>query len=795
MSLSPNNGFSFKNLSFLQKTGLTSSNQIFQDSDGIGSGERYFGSDGTTYPWYVATKFNAIYDATGNKTWATYMGWDGVRRVVYVRVFDHSNNTWSQQYLCGTSTEVDDDHGPPSIILLADGRFVVYWGLHNQTVYSSYTTNVRDPSNWTLRPSFASGMTYWHPVLAGGKVTLLMREIVSAQTRYTGVMYVSTSISNGVITYGSKLTFGDFGADSRYYLGPAREKGGKIHFLSTRANYVDEYRRDVFYLIFDPVTGDISNIDGSYTVTQATWSVTPISLADHQTYFRIYTHDVSAPLDVDKYAGNIPSFDFDADGNPHVVLFNGKSFGTGYYGGGFADIDVVHIKWTGSSWTTPYNAGYCSQKYDGAGITHLGSNRMQIMYTSDPSPNDGGNNYRGGNMYTRIREANGTWNDAVLIASQDTPWALDIPNEVLNGHSDLRWIFAEKSTSVNFDAVAELNDVKAGYQRVFAYGDRGFVKAPHDRTINLSCTQISAGRSIGDILGILTSGNARSTYSIVSDPDSKFSIIDNTLKLAATVTSGNSHSVTIRSTLRGVTIDRTFTLSVIAASVVDKLSVEYLLNEGSGKLIIDNTPRKFNGFFGEDPNTTTSNEPTRDSAGLVFGTSGSKKTMTPYNPALQATGLHIFLAVKCIGSTAGMMVNFSEGFDGRTKSWHMSSSFQKVAFSVFNSTGSSAVSYTTTANMLTTGNWHLIEVIMNGTTLKIRANGAGEETFTAANALRQTVIGSLNIGERFPPTANFNGAIGYLAIAPVELTGTDLSDVKARAVAAMAAKGVTLTVV
>lgn len=530
----------------------------------IGTGELYFADNVSTYGWYVATTPNAIYDSVGNKTWVAYEGWDGSNRAVYVTVFDHATSTWSARVKAGVSSLHDDDHGVPSMVMDGSGYVHIFYGSHNQDFLWVKTTSVRNPSAWTTMSNSPSGgqLSYPHPNLYGSQIFVFARSYVGGTApndKYTGVLYKNTTSA-----WGSKITFFDLGSNTRTYFGNfVTDSSGKFHFLITNADLTDTYRRDIFYLIYDPVTGSISNHDGSHVVAEASF---PIGLSDANTYFRIYEHDTSGATAAEKYSGNIPSLCLDSNGKPHVVFFNGLTTGIGYTGGGFEDIDIMYMNKVGASWSTPEIIGNCSQKYDGSSIVALDSGKVQVLMTSDAVSD---NSQRGGNMLKRTRAADGTWSATETVKEQALPYALDAPNVVHNGHSDLRFVFLETAPDYSVDSIPVSDDDKAGYQRVFAYGDRGFVRNTANITITPSVSSFSDAATIGSTLAVLTASHPRATLSIVSDPDNKFDLSGSNLISTDTFNyaTATSHSVTIRASLRDKTYDTTLVFDVTDSTV------------------------------------------------------------------------------------------------------------------------------------------------------------------------------------------------------------------------------------
>lgn len=515
---------------------------------GTGNGDDYFAYNGSTFAWYgAATGEQALYDPVTNKTYITYEGWNGTKRTVAVMFFDHTTSAWSDEVVASTDTMTNDDHGVPVICMDGAGYFHIFFGAHNSDQKWIKSTNARDITAWTIMPTkTGDGLAYPHPVVIGTTLINIGRSDIG-NNKKTGVLYKNTTSA-----WGSKVIFGDFGNDTRYYVSNTLQKSGKIHFAVTKSDYADTWRRNIYYMIYDPAADTISNNDGSHTVTAASF---PINAADHDTYFKIYTHNAAGT-----YSGNIPAICFDDNGHPHIIFYNGLTTGVGYLGGGFADIDIMHMYWTGSAWSAPAIIGHCSQKYEDAGLTNIGNGKLQLLYMDDAL---GSPNYRGGNIYIKTRSAAGIWGNARKIRDQESPRGLDRCKPVLNAHANLRWLFLEGAPSQDYDGIAIDNDTKAGYQRLFAYGDKGYARNANPHITNTSLT-ISENAAIGTPITSLTGRNIRQSYTIMSDPDGKFAISGGNLVTNATFDcdTAQSHIVTIGATIRGVTHTRTYSVAV-----------------------------------------------------------------------------------------------------------------------------------------------------------------------------------------------------------------------------------------
>jgi len=415
---------------------------------------------------------------------------------------------------------------------------------------------------------------------------------------------------------------------------------------------------------------------------------------------------------------------------------------------------------------------------------------MQICHDDDTETV----NVRGGNISIRTRESDGTWGAPVQIAQHEYPRGLDRPSPCPNGHADMRWIFCEAAIAQEIDGIQISADSKAGYQRLYAYGDRGFVKANNPRFISLSTESVSEGRLIGDKVAVISSDNMRRVFTITSDPDNKFAIVDNYLTLSNTLNlaTKSTHSVTISGTLRGQTISQTFTITVLAAdSLLDKMLLEYNLNEGSGQTIIDSSRYGMDGGLSDSPTVSEDRDPTWESTGLLFGSTLSKRTETEFSEIYNKSTFHMFFVAKNTAASSASIINRREF--GAEAMWSIISNSLSVSFIAFNISGGTLANIAG-AGGLSTSVWNLIEVIVDGLDVTIRSGGVdiGTGTLPSAIPLKEA---RFHIGEYYTSTTSYNGRVGYVAKYDTKLTGADLTAAKARAAAAMSAKGVTISYV
>jgi len=531
------------------------------------SGQAYFSDGGGTASWYMATQPNAIYDSTGDKTWIAYEGWDGDERTCYMTLYNHASSAWEGPYIVGYSELTNDDHGVPSIIMDSDGYVHVFFGGHGNAVQHATTSLARDATRWRPQATLNAALTYPSPVLlSDGNIYVGARRTDEAggtggNYRMYYDYYISTDITDGVVTWASPVVGVDLDYDSRFYLGSHILQGGEVHFLGTRADFGDDERKHIYYYVYDPVANEIRNFADSTSTAAASL---PINLTTSNASYRIFEHTGSN-------VGNLPRLAFDSSGNPHIIFTDGANVGKSGTGVSQGSYQLKHVWHNGTSWQTPesISGAVLGHRNDNYSIKINGSDQIEVTYIDEATPDD----YRHGDVYKVVRSnsgAGGTWGSASLIQEADSSeHSLSAPMHVKDGDAELDFIFQERSSDTHYDAVDKSSDTKTGYMRLFAYGSSGLVRRDVlTNRITLTNTTVNENTATGETIAEIISDNARDVHTITSDPDSKFSISGNKLSLSATVNNAtkSSHALEITSTVRGVSVVNSYTINVEAGA-------------------------------------------------------------------------------------------------------------------------------------------------------------------------------------------------------------------------------------
>lgn len=415
----------------------------------------YFSDSGCSYPWYChATSPSAFYDSVGNKTWVfweTYLNDNTTNgRAVAVRVYSHTTNQWGRVYIVATNELIGDDHGVPSAVMDANGKVHVFYGSHFSPGRYARSNNARDETAWTVQSSIGGTLSYPHPIIIGSAIYIFYRYDNPLSDRPL-LVYAGTVAGDGSITITPKI-LADYGADSRWYQGNDVVRGTDIHKISTRAPADDSFRRDIYYLIYDTLTGTIYNWNRSVSVVAASQ---PIDRTTLDASFLIFSSGTNE--------GTLPCLCFDAANTAHVAYMDGtSSFYTCY-----------HMSNNGSGWSAPTTVGLFPtsylvtpdlHRYDECTVIPSLDGGVDVYWVSQSVPIFD----REGALYVRHRFPNGTWGTAALVRQASTFRGLGMPQPVWNRHPDLRIVFGEAT---------RLTQQVIGTLKCYAYGDSGYVQS------------------------------------------------------------------------------------------------------------------------------------------------------------------------------------------------------------------------------------------------------------------------------------------------------------------------------
>ena len=403
----------------------------------------HFASDGATWPWYAAATYPpAFHDPVGGKTWLVREAMaDGGRRVRAI-TWDAQSSAYGDSFDVGINPLQNDDHGVPAAVMDHQGHVHVFYGAHDSSIRTASTVAPRDPSQWADRAALSGNYTYPHPTTPiAGMIHLFLRKQIASGIRRVLVLRKTTSLADGVATFGPETIVVDFGTNSRVYAGNIIEVGADLHFLAVMADYADNFRRNVYYFIYDAATDSVRNVDG--TVVVASGSL-PVTLASANADFRIVAQTSNVT--------EIPGFCIDGAGAPHIAYMDGAS----------APFDVKYITRQSGAWTAPETIGILPERFSEMALLARDDGSIEHYFIED----DAAAWPRGGNIRRRTRDAGGIWGPDELVRSAAV-YALDRPSAVRNGVAAGSVIYCEtKGVS---------NDSVAGGLKSYLFGADGIV--------------------------------------------------------------------------------------------------------------------------------------------------------------------------------------------------------------------------------------------------------------------------------------------------------------------------------
>ncbi len=389
----------------------------------------------------------SLYDSGSNMTWLAWESWNNAR-IPQVAALDHDTGYWTDITDAGLTTLVDDDHGTPALCLDDEGYLHCFHGSHNTDQrHSSSRWAVAGAAGagslWRINDVLTGFYTYPHPVLVGSDIYLLLRAYVAASPNYTLVLRKTATLVAGLATWNAEITLVNFGVNTRFYVGSVEAVGTDIHIVATKADATDTLRENVYYFVYDTVTGAVKNHDASSSVASGSL---PVTLAQADANFKLFDHAGSND------DGGTPALCFDTSGDPHVLFKDGTA----------SSYAVKHIKRTAGVWDSPVSIATVDSRYNCPVPVALSSGRVEAWYPLDPLTLF----TRFGNMVRRERSAAGVWGGEETIVTAGAI-GLGNPSPVMDGHTNARVLFCE--------AIDDAADASAGDLRLYLWGHTGLI--------------------------------------------------------------------------------------------------------------------------------------------------------------------------------------------------------------------------------------------------------------------------------------------------------------------------------
>jgi hypothetical protein len=218
-----------------------------------------------------------VHDANVHKT---FICWAGKNEDTFVQAYDHATATFSKP--AKVSSGGGDSHNYPTMVQAADGRLLIFVGIHNSKLTVARSAQPHAiTGTWTVK-SVAEGPAASYPMpfrTADGTLFVFFRETTSELTSSapidTRTMQYVRSTDNGVTWRSAKQLTGQpfvLGSNNRSdhmnetYIGQLRLEPAtagrpeRVHIVWTLAgggpskHSHDAFHKDVYYATFDPAT-------------------------------------------------------------------------------------------------------------------------------------------------------------------------------------------------------------------------------------------------------------------------------------------------------------------------------------------------------------------------------------------------------------------------------------------------------------------------------------------------------------------------------------------------------------
>lgn len=416
-------------------------------------------NSGATDPFYGPPNFpNAFYVNDTNTTWVAWQSFDDLVRNDSITTFNHTTRTWSPQTIIVPDGLTGDDHGNPVIVRDDDGYVHAFYGSHVSPLKHAATDAPDDPSAWTTQANVVAVATYTQAWCVGGQLYLFYR----GAARFGHIQ--STAVVAGAVTWDTEVNITDTAADNvTPDVGGSAVSGTTIYttFTLRGAVGIDVLNRyNAYVLLYNTLTGNTSNIDGSYVrgPTGANGAY-PIDKTDLDAHYL-----AASSLQTESFQA--PDCCFDTSGNFHLVYNDNAGVSTG------PDI-LYHIMWNGSSWTTPHAVEGDAARLGGFTLSGVTGNKVRVLWSR------GSDTERLIDVYQATRSAGGSWSDTEIVMQGESGSPVTdlnfwmVVTKVYNGLSEFRFLIGEfPFLQTGPTAFATLT---YGNMRGWAWGETGFL--------------------------------------------------------------------------------------------------------------------------------------------------------------------------------------------------------------------------------------------------------------------------------------------------------------------------------
>lgn len=402
-------------------------------------GFEFFAESGATHPSYVTIHPANLYLPNLDAVLSAWEAWsaDFARREIHGKLWDRATDTFSAEFVIGTTTMTNDDHGTPTLALLDDGRVMCGYGCHVSALRLAVTVDADNPFVWRDLASLGTAITYPKLLNVGGVIHLICRDGPNLSLQH----YRTTAIAgDGTPTWSAATNLADFTAANDIYPGTCQLRGvDKIHIVATNRISATSQRTHLYKFILDTTTLDVANSAGDHTALAANH---PIDKTEADASFRLFETTGA------NEAGNGMYEHFDAAGNNHIAFRDGSA-GAGNF---------MHIMSSdgGVTYSAPFQVAGSISALENAIIARHADG---IQYVYAP----------GNDVKRRVRETAGTWR-----AEETIRLAGALGTEDLSMLNNLRGLDTEPKFRFSYyDSAPDDLDASAGGRKGFIHGDSG----------------------------------------------------------------------------------------------------------------------------------------------------------------------------------------------------------------------------------------------------------------------------------------------------------------------------------
>ncbi len=409
----------------------------------------YAQTDHFAYNGSFCTFTHIIRPAARHYNGKTYIAYQGTNFNSYLAYYDHQKGQWSDIVLLGTSIDIFDGHGSPSLLIDDRGFFHVFFAGHNYTPHKYIRSKGPESiGSWEQMPVIFDKSSYPQAIqLENGSIFVFFRHGV----HYDDWAY-KVSNDHGDNWSGNIPVLEGHNPELGWYA--MFLEGSKSETIHCAFVWLIEDgplrggRYHTYYMFRDN--------DGIWKNIHGTELDIPLSKIDADNLTKIYDSG-------DKMT-QVPWLCLDRDNNPNMLFTTG-----GYIGS--TDYTYKFIKWMGTNWEVYDLGATTDNSCDYYSLDLISTDTLDAYLTTDLTPGSG-NNFidRGGNI-----EKWSSFNGGVNWQKTQTIMANGIvhndPRPVLDYHQEGKIIFSEQPDQETYE-----NQFDEFNYKVYLYGDSGFVK-------------------------------------------------------------------------------------------------------------------------------------------------------------------------------------------------------------------------------------------------------------------------------------------------------------------------------